>query len=213
MLESMKQEVLNYAKQSFSEKLFAGTSGNLSVYDPQSGVMVITPGSVDYMSMQLDEVIVMKLDGTVLEGVGKPSSEWRMHAAVYREKADVRAIVHTHSPYATGFAVVNQEIPVILIEMLPFLGGNVRVASFAIPGTDAVGTEAVKALDNRLCCLLQNHGVLSIGPDMLHAHKTAIYVEDAARVYTYAKRLGEPIKIEGDLLRRMREKYHLPAEN
>lgn len=212
MLDSARQTVLEYAKRSYEEKLFQGTSGNLSIYDRESGCMAITPSGIDYTIMQLDDVVVMKLDGTVLEGSKKPSSEWRMHAAIYKGREDVTAVVHTHSPCATAFSVVGKDIPVILIEMVPFLGGNVRVADFVMPGTEELGDEAVKAMHNRTCCILENHGVVAVGKTMERAHIVAVYVEDAANIYSRANAIGEPRVIPDDILRKMRAKYNLPED-
>ncbi len=145
-----KAAVCACAKRSYQEKLFAGTSGNLSAYDEESGRMVITPTSVPYEEITPEDMVVMDLDGTVYEGTRQPSSEWRMHAAVYQAKPETGAIIHTHSPYATAFAVNHRKIPVILIEMVPFLGGDIPLARFAYPGTAAVGEEAVKVLRDRV---------------------------------------------------------------
>jgi L-ribulose-5-phosphate 4-epimerase len=185
-----KQELLTYAKQSFDEALFAGTSGNLSTYDPQSGIIVITPSSVSYATMSIKDIMVLKLDGTILQGDRRPSSEWRMHAEIYNAKPEIRAIVHTHSPYATSFAVSNETIPVILIEMVPFLGGDIQVAEFALPGTSDVGTQAIKKLTDRNSCLLANHGAVAVGSNLSQAHIRAVYVEDAAKIYALAKGHG-----------------------
>ena len=182
----METAVCNWAKQSYAEHLFAGTSGNLSVYDRDTGNMVITPTSIPYETITLADMVVMDLDGNVKSGRHKPSSEWRMHAAVYQAKPEVRAIIHTHSPYATAFAVNHRNIPAILIEMVPFLGGDVPLAKFAMPGTAEVGLEAVKVLKDRTCCLLANHGVLAIGKDLAETHIRAVYTEDAAKICTIA---------------------------
>lgn len=179
------------AKRSYEEALFAGTSGNLSYYDRETGEMYITPSSVPYETMTADELVRMTLDGQILEGEKKPSSEWRMHAEVYRQKPEVSAVIHTHSPYATSFAVNHQKLPVILIEMVPFLGGDVDVADFAIPGTVEVGIEAVKKLQDRHACLMANHGVLAVGKDLEQAHIRAVYVEDAAKIYSLALSNGD----------------------
>lgn len=192
-IKEMKQEVCDYSRQSYNEKLFAGTSGNLSLFDGET--MVITPTCVAYETMTPDDLVVMRLDGTVLEGKYKPSSEWRMHAAVYEAKPEVRAIVHSHSPYATAFAVNNKNIPTILIEMVPFLGGDVPLAKFAVPGTKEVGLEALKVLNERTACLLANHGVLAVGDTLEKAHIRAIYVEDAAKICSIAMSNGEIVTI------------------
>lgn len=188
--QEMREAVCACAKQSYAEKLFAGTSGNLSVFDAASGLMCITPTSVAYETITPEDMVLMQLDGTVEEGKYRPSSEWRMHAAVYAAKPEVGAVIHTHSPYATAFAVNHKNIPTILIEMVPFLGGDVPLAKFAMPGTAAVGEEAVKVLTDRTGCLLANHGVLTVGRDLEQAHLRAVYVEDAARICSLAMNNG-----------------------
>ena len=189
-IQEMRQAVCDWSKQSYAEKLFAGTSGNLSVYDKEQDVMVITPTSVPYETITPEDMVVLRLDGGILEGNYRPSSEWRMHAAVYQAKPEVGAIIHTHSPYATAFAVNNKGIPTILIEMVPFLGGDVPLAKFAVPGTRAVGDEAVKVLAERTGCLLANHGVLAIGASLEQAHIRAVYIEDAAKICSIAMANG-----------------------
>lgn len=190
-MKTVKEKLLQMTRRSYAEALFAGTSGNLSIYDREKGMMAITPSSVDYETMEESDLVLMKLDGTILEGMHKPSSEWRMHAAVYREREEISAVIHTHSPYATSFAVNHERIPVILIEMVPFLGGDVFVAEFALPGSEEMGTEALKVLTERNACLMANHGVLAIGQTLEQAHIRAVYVEDAAKIYSLAKSNGK----------------------
>ncbi len=203
-IQEMKQAVCDWSKQSYAEKLFAGTSGNLSVYDREQEVMVITPTSVAYETITPEDMVVLRLDGEVLEGKYRPSSVWRMHAAVYEAKPEVSAIIHTHSPYATAFAVNNRNIPTILIEMVPFLGGDVPLAKFAIPGTKAVGEEAVKVLAERTGCLLANHGVLTVGDSLERAHIRAVYVEDAAKICSIAMGHGPIVTIREEDIAAMR---------
>src|SRR5699024_7334596 len=117
----MKQEVLRIAKKAYIEGLMAGTSGNMSVYCRETGIMAITPSSYDYSIMEEKDIVLVDLEGNVVEGWLPPSSEWRMHAEIYRHVERINAVVHTHSPYATSFAVLQKEIPVVLIEMPLFL--------------------------------------------------------------------------------------------
>lgn len=189
-MKTVKEKLLQMTRRSYAEALFAGTSGNLSVYDRETGIMIITPSSIPYETMTEQDLVLMKLDGEIIEGTRKPSSEWRMHAVVYKEKQEVCSVVHTHSPYATSFAVNGETIPVILIEMVPFLGGDVLVADFALPGTEAVGEEVVKVLTERYVCLMANHGVLIVGTTLEQAHIRAVYVEHAAQIYSLAKSNG-----------------------
>ncbi len=187
----IKQDVLDYTLLSYSEKMFAGTSGNLSIYDRENGVMAITPSSVSYNTMTIDDIMVTDLDGNIIEGIHKPSSEWRLHAIIYKEMPHINSVVHTHSPYATSFAVSHEIIPVILIEMVPFLGGDVPLAKFGLPGTDDVGTFAIDAISGRNSCLLANHGALAVGETIDKAYIRSVYVEDAAKIYHYAKLNGK----------------------
>ncbi|MGI5977510.1 MAG: class II aldolase/adducin family protein [Candidatus Limivicinus sp.] len=189
-ISDMKEAVCSMAKQSYSEKLFAGTSGNLSVFDRESGIMVITPTSVPYELITPGDMVAMRTDGSIVDGRLSPSSEWRMHAEIYNGKSGVGALVHTHSPFATAFAAAHRNIPAALIEMVHFLGGDVPLAKFAVPGTADVGLEALKALKDRNACLLANHGVLTVGRDLSEAHIRAVYVEDAAKICILAKGAG-----------------------
>lgn len=194
--QKAREDVLRISQKAFQEKLFAGTSGNLSICIRESGIIAITPTSVRYETMLCDDVVLIDFDGKIIQGHFNPSSEWRMHAGIYRQMKGVNAIVHTHSPYATAFAVVRQPIPQILIEMIPFLGGEVPLAEYASPGTAELGTNVVQALGNdRYGCLMANHGVVTIGDTIDRAYLRAEYVEDAAKIYCYARGIGNPVII------------------
>ncbi|MCI9500743.1 MAG: class II aldolase/adducin family protein [Hungatella sp.] len=204
--EETKKILLNMTRRSYEEALFAGTSGNLSVYDREKETMIITPSSIPYETMKEEDLVLMKLSGEIIEGRHRPSSEWRMHAAVYKEREDVGAVVHTHSPYATSFAVNREPIPIILIEMIPFLGGDMLVADFAMPGTEDVGREALKVLKGRNACLMSNHGVLAVGENLEQAHIRAIYAEDAAKIYSLAKSNGQVKEVPGEFVEIMKSR-------
>ena len=168
----------------------------MSAYCRAENIMYITPTSVRYETMRPEDVVAMRLDGTILGGKKQPSSEWRMHAAVYRAFPDTGAVFHTHSPHATAFAVVHRPIPATLIEMHFFLGGDVPCAKYARPGTDAVGENAAAVLAGKGGCLLENHGVLAVGRDLDEAYLRAEYIEDAAKIYILANTLGTPVTVD-----------------
>lgn len=190
--QKAKQLVLETTKRAYALGLFAGTSGNLSIYDAEKDEIYITPSSTPYETMQVEDIVTIDCEGHVLEGALQPSSEWRLHTAIYKARPDAKAVVHTHSPYATAYATMDKPIPMILVEMLPFIGDTVKVARFALPGDPAVGTEAVRALEGRKGCLLQNHGVVAIGEDLPAAFTTAVYIEDAAKICYLADTAGKP---------------------
>jgi len=214
--EEMRKTIQETALNAYLEKLVAGTSGNVSIYDRETEIMAITPSNLDYRVMKPEDVVLMKTDGTLVyckEG-RKPSSEWSLHANIYQGMENVNAVIHTHSQHATGFAVTHQEIPVILVEMLPFLGGSIPLADFGMPGTDEVGINAVKAMTThpRNAALLANHGVVAVGKNIDQAYIRAVYVEDAATIYYYSLQSGIPQNISREAEVAMREKYHLSKD-
>lgn len=194
--EFLRRQIVEKSLQAYRAGLFAGTSGNMSAYCRAENIMYITPTSVRYETMKPDDVVAMRLDGTILGGEKQPSSEWRMHAAVYRAFPDTGAVFHTHSPHATAFAVVHRPIPATLIEMHFFLGGDVPCAKYARPGTDAVGENAAAVLAGKGGCLLENHGVLAVGRDLDEAYLRAEYIEEAAKIYILANTLGTPVTVD-----------------
>ena len=186
MSEDLRRLLAEIARQAYAEKLFSGTSGNLSVRDGET--MLITPTSVRYESLTPEDIVQMSLDGAAVRGT--PSSEWRMHAEIYKTRPDVRAIVHTHSPFATAFAAARKPIPACLIEMRFFLGGEVPCAPYAPPGTLELGAVCAEALEDRGGCLMANHGALAVGRDLHEALLRAEYIEDSARIALLSMRLG-----------------------
>lgn len=192
----MKREVLRIAKKAFDEGLMAGTSGNMSVFCREQGTMAITPSSLDYRIMEEQDIVVIDLDGNMVEGHRRPSSEWKMHAEIYRHVEHLNAVVHTHSPYATSFAVLHKEIPVILIEMIPFLKGSLEVSPYAEQGSAQVGLNAVPILKRKNACLMANHGVVAAGEDLDKAYLASVYAEDTAKIYHMALSVGTPIEIK-----------------
>lgn len=204
-----REIVSRIARKSFEEGLVAGTSGNVSVFDREKNKIYITPTNLSYRDMTAEDIVVLDLNGEVLEGKYRPSSEWRLHTGIYKEKEEVNSVIHTHSPYATGFAVVHKKIPLILVEMLPFLGGDIPVAKFGLPGTDEVGIYAAEALNNRNSALLENHGVVSVGRTAEQAYLRAVYTEDAAKIYHFSCLMGTPVCISKEAETILRQKYNL----
>lgn len=186
----LREEIVTVARRAYDSGLMAGTSGNLSRFEPDSGYMAITPSGLDYTIMTPEDVVVMALDGTIVDGTRKPSSEWKMHAEIYRHLPETRAIVHTHSPSATAYAVLRKEIPCVLVEMLLFLKGSIEVADYAAQGSAAVGTNCLPILSRKPACLLANHGVVTTGATLEQAYTNSVYVEDAANIVRLAMSTG-----------------------
>lgn len=183
--------LVEYGKKLLDKKLVAGTSGNLSLRG-ESNEIYITPSGMDYLEITEDDIVKINFDGEILDGDKKPSSEWIMHREIYKNYPSYNAIVHTHSPMATAFSVSRKKIPLILIEMKPFLGGEIEVAPFEPSGSLELAKSTIPYLKKSNSCLLANHGVVSCGKDMESAFLSAEYVEDAAKIYYYSLNIGEP---------------------
>ena len=210
-IREMKERVLENTLMAYDEGLFAGTSGNLSMCDDAKELLAITPSSFRYEKMTLDDIMIIRMgDGSVVEGAHRPSSEWRMHIAILKGRPDIFGVVHTHSPYATSFAVTCMPIPLILIEMLGYIGGDIPVSEFALPGSVELGARVVESLVKRNACLMRNHGAVAVGSTVEQAHLRAIYVEDAAKIYALALGAGSVKLIPEDAVKAMKTRLGLP---
>lgn len=187
MLEPLKRQVVLYAQQAEREGLCKHRSGNFSVRDQETGYIVITPTGMDRAEMLPEDVVVIDMQGHVVEALTgkKPTSESMMHMAVYKARPDVRAIVHTHSKNATAFAVMNKPIPAIVYELF-LLGckkGYIPVAPYGRPGTKALAESVLKPLEISDVALMQAHGVIAVASDLKEALLRASYVEELAEIY------------------------------
>ncbi len=205
MLNNLKKQVVCAAKKLYANKLVAGYSGNISALDVDSGLVAITPSSTEYSEMQESDIVIINLNGDVIEGTLPPSSEWKMHTQIYRKNNNVKAVVHTHSQHATALAVLGKPIPLILIEMVPFLGGDIQIAEFALPGSLELGNKVVEKISERNGCLLANHGVVATGDSVEAAYVNAEYIEDAAKIYNLACISGTPKTIPSEFVIQMLE--------
>ncbi len=191
VLEAIR-EVLTTGQEMARMGLVAGTSGNCSARVANSGLVVITPTSLEYELMLFEDICVLDIGGKQIEGKLKPSIEINMHLAIYEARPDVSGIVHTHQTMASAVAVTGKPIPPILEEEVFKLLGGVEVAEYAAPGTKELAESTVQALGHRMACLLAHHGVVAVGPNIRDALLNAEIVERAASVYLFSKMAGTP---------------------
>ncbi|OQZ91796.1 fuculose phosphate aldolase [Mycobacterium alsense] len=201
-VDNAETAVLDAAKDMLRRGLVEGTAGNISARRPD-GNIVITPSSVDYRDMQLDDLVLIDPDGAVLRAADgrAPSSEAKLHLACYQAFDDIGSVIHSHPVWATMFAIAHQPIPACIDEFAVYCGGDVRCTDYAASGTPEVGTNAVKALEGRGAALIANHGLVAVGPrpDKV-LHVTAL-VERTAQIVWGAKALGGPVPIPEDVNR------------
>jgi len=189
-LEAIRAAIAEAGRELERAGLVQGTSGNLSVRDLASGTVAITPSAVPYPRIHPADVLLVGPSG-VEEGLHRPASELAMHLAIYRARSDVGAVVHTHSPWATTWAVLGREIPAVHYVIAP-VGNCVHVAPYATYGTEELADGAVRALGADNGVLLAGHGVLTVGTDLGAAVEHAMRVEFLGEVYWKAVQVGEP---------------------
>ncbi|MGO8967719.1 L-fuculose-phosphate aldolase [Mycobacterium sp.] len=194
--------VLAAAKDMLRRGLVEGTAGNISARR-QDGNLVITPSSVDYSDMALDDLVVVDPDGAVLHGKDgrHPSSEMQLHLACYQAFDDIGSVIHSHPVWATMFAIAHEPIPACIDEFAVYCGGDVRCTDYAASGTPDVGANAVKALQGRGAALIANHGLVAVGPRPDKALHITALVERTAQIVWGARALGGPVPIPEDVNR------------
>lgn len=189
----MQKQVLKTAKSVVASGLVSGTFGNISMIDREKGLVAITPSGASYEDMTEKDICITDLEGNLyLENGKKPSSELPMHLAVYKQREDIHAVIHTHSLYATVLASQEEKLPAVLTEMGLAGAGEIGVAAFAPPGSKELAYETVKALGENYACLLANHGVVAGAQTLDRAFMVASIVEEGAHVY-YLERQSNKI--------------------
>jgi L-fuculose-phosphate aldolase len=190
-VDDARQSVLAAAKEMLHRGLVEGTAGNISARQ-RDGTFVITPASVDYGAMQLDDLVVVNAAGeTVAAKDGRsPSSERMLHVACYRAFDDVGSVIHSHPVYATMFAVAHLGIPACIDEFAMYVGGDVRCTGYAPSGSPSVGEQAVEALQARGAAIIANHGLVAVGSDPAAAFRVTALVERSAQITWGARALG-----------------------
>ena len=206
-LQSLREELVRLHAELPRHQLVVWTGGNVSVRDPETGLVAIKPSGVRYDDLTAASMVVLDVDGNMVEGDLKPSSDVASHLYVYRHRPDVNGVVHTHSRYATAFAAVGRPIPVYLTAQADEFGGPIPCAGFAFIGDDSIGQLVVEGIGQSPAILLKNHGVFTVGPTAEAAVKAAVMVEDIAATVWAALQLGTPDVLDDDAVERLHRRY------
>ena len=207
MLEALKEQVWKLHQELPRNGLVKWTGGNVSARDPESGLVVIKPSGVPYEELRPEHHVVVDLEGKIVEGALKPSSDTASHLYVYRQRPDVNGVVHTHSPHATAFAALGRPIPVYLTAIADEFGGPIPCAGFALIGGEEIGQQVVEHIGSSPAVLLKNHGVFTVGPTVTKAVQAAVMVEDIAHTVWLALQLGTPDEIPADAVAKLHYRY------
>jgi L-fuculose-phosphate aldolase len=187
-----REAVLATAKRMLAEGLVEGTSGNISGRLP-GGLVCLTPSSVPYDTMTLDDLVVVEGDGTVVEGTRSPTSEKDLHLATLARYPELGAVIHTHAVYATMFALAREPIPAVIEEVVVYLGGDVPCCEYKGTGTADLGAEVAARLADRGAALLANHGLVTCGASPERALHNAALAERTAKIVWGARAMGATI--------------------
>ena len=190
--ESLKKTVVEAGQTMVRERLTLGTWGNVSLRDPETGLIYITPSGIPYMEIQVADIVVMNSDEEVVDGHRIPSIERGMHIAVYNAREDVNAVVHSHPLYSSVLGVNHMELPGMSEDFVQIVADKIICSEYALPGTPELARNVVAALGERNAVLLPNHGTLCAGEDMTRALLISQAVEKTAQIYIMAKSIGTP---------------------
>lgn len=207
MLEGLKEQLVQLHLELPKNNLVVWTGGNISARDPETGYVGIKPSGVRYEDLHPKDIVILDLDGKIIDGDLQPSSDTASHLYTYRHRADIGGIVHTHSPYATAFAAVGQSIPVVLTAIADEFGGPIPCGGFALIGDEAIGEVVVENLGNSPAVLLKNHGVFTVGKNAEAAVKAAVMAEDNARTVWLALQIGNPDEIPPEDVAKLHHRY------
>ena len=198
MYEKEKKELLDICLAMIKNDLVIGSSGNASLRVGDH--VVISPSSVHYTEMTVDDVVVIDMEGDEVEGTRNPSVETPMHLEIYRNSSKALAIVHTHSLYTSAMAILHEPLPPILDEIVPKLGAGIRVSKYAMPGTKQLGKNVVEVLEERSAALIANHGAVCYAKTLKDALFLSILLERACKIYMTAKQVGKPVELPEDVV-------------
>ncbi|GCF95864.1 fuculose phosphate aldolase [Enterococcus florum] len=201
-----REQLVAYGKKLITDGLTTGTGGNISLYMREEKQFLISPSGIPYFEMETEDIVVMNLQGEVVEGVRKPSSEHELHAIFYRNRSDVNSVVHTHSEYATTFACLNQEIEP-LHYLIGSIGEKIRCCAYKTFGSPELAEEAFQQIKQDKGILLGNHGVLTIGDSLGKAFEAAKDIEFIAKLAYRALSIGTPVLLNQQQLQEAVDKF------
>lgn len=208
LLEDLRTQVLRTALLLPKYCLVWMAGGTVCARDPQTGYVVVTPSGLDYERLSPDDMIVTDMDMNLVEGNYRPSVALNLWIAFMRARAELNAVVHTHSPYATAFSAVYESIPVITETMADWFGQPVPVTRYLSVEDPEFSRLPVEVMGDGYAVLLGNHGPITVGSTLEHALERAVTLEEAARTYSIAKTIGTPTALKDEQARASFDYYH-----
>lgn len=206
LLFEERQAVTDYSKKLLTTGLVKGTGGNISITNADKTLLAITPSGVAYEGMQPEDVVVVDMEGNTVDGRLLPSSEIEFHLALVQQRPDIKAVVHTHSEYATALACLRWELPAVHY-LIGSAGYSVPLAPYATLGTRALAEVICETIGDGNAVIMANHGLVTVGVNLHRAFSTAELVEYVAKLYLITKSVGNPILLSKEEMQAVMEKF------
>jgi len=207
LLQTIREELVTLNRALPENGLTKWTSGNVSIRDTKTGYVAIKPSGVMFEDLTPESMAVVDLEGSVVEGDAKPSSDTASHLYIYRHMPEINGVVHTHSNYASAFAAVGKPIPPVLTAIADEFGGAIPCGGFALIGGEEIGKVVIESIGSSPAVLLKNHGVFTVGRSGVAALKAAIMVEDVAKTVWLSLQIGTPDEISAADIRKLNDRY------
>ena len=200
MLKNLRQRVWEANLELPANGLVMATSGNVSGRDPETGYVVIKPSGYSFNKLKPEHLVITDVDGKIIEGDLKPSVDTASHLYVYKRRPDVMGMVHTHSPFATSFALRGEPLPIYTTTSAAVFGAEIPVSDFATIGDEAIGQEIIDKIGDNHAILMRSHGIFTIGKSPEAALKYAVVLEETAQVVHYALLRGGLEPLPGEVV-------------
>lgn len=202
-----RQEIVDHGKKMITNGLTTGSGGNISIYNRREGLIAISPSGLDYFETEINDIVIVDIEGNIVQGDLRPSSEMGMHLIFYKNREDASAIVHTHSKYATAVSCMGWDLKAVHY-LVGFAGLDVKCADYATYGSPELAQNALDAIGNRNAVLLGNHGLIALGPEIERAFSTAEHLEFVSEIFCITKSLGEPNIISDSQMEDVLKKFN-----
>jgi len=206
LLEERKQ-IVHYLRKMLTSGLTVGTGGNISIHNVEKNLLAVSPTSMNYFEMEPEDIVITTMEGEIVEGSRKPTSELSFHIALQNLREDIHAVVHSHPVYSTTIACMNWEIPAVHY-LVGFSGYKVPLAKYATYGTKELADNIVSAIGENNAVLIANHGLLSVGKTIQSAYTTTEQIELVAQLYYQTKSLGNPVLLTKEQMDAVLAKFY-----
>ncbi len=209
LLEELRQRIVEFGCKMYDAKLVRDTQGNISIFDENSGYIVITPTSIPYKTRRPEDICVVDREHRLIEGTCPPTSEIALHMVFYQKRPDIRAVVHSHPLYSTAIGVIGEaEMPVVLNEAAFHLGAALPVVGYARPGTEELATITVEATGSGVGAIMAHHGLVTVGSSIISAYNATLAAEETAQVIILARSMsGRVIPMDPEEAAALRQMY------